>query len=382
MHRREGRLATVTAAQPPGRFGVLDHDGKPDHRLQGEAARRRRLGQRRLLRAVAQGRRDHRGRRHGLGARPAGAARRRRASSACICIAASGSRWTRCATRCCWKTCGRRARRRGRSGHDRARLLAGPARAAHRPHRLQGRVAGALARTAGRARCSAWRCRPTPSPRCIRCSRRCERPALAARRHPRSGGGRGGGGRGAAADRHPHGGAGAGAALVSRAGRDVRHQRHGHRAPARRAARRRRARRPCWSSPPTRSIATTATATPSPRTTRSAAPTPTRPPRPRPRSWSPAWRASFFAAEGRGGRDRARRQCHRRRRLVGGPADPGPVARGAGRRAAAAAQSASDAAVAARARAAVRLSRSTPSGWRAAPTCRPRSTSARRPATC
>ena len=26
-HRREGRLATVTAAQPPGRFGVLDHDG-------------------------------------------------------------------------------------------------------------------------------------------------------------------------------------------------------------------------------------------------------------------------------------------------------------------------------------------------------------------
>jgi glucose-1-phosphate cytidylyltransferase len=28
MHRREGRLATVTAAQPPGRFGVLDHDGK------------------------------------------------------------------------------------------------------------------------------------------------------------------------------------------------------------------------------------------------------------------------------------------------------------------------------------------------------------------
>jgi glucose-1-phosphate cytidylyltransferase len=28
MHRRDGRLATVTAAQPPGRFGVLDHDGK------------------------------------------------------------------------------------------------------------------------------------------------------------------------------------------------------------------------------------------------------------------------------------------------------------------------------------------------------------------
>jgi glucose-1-phosphate cytidylyltransferase len=32
LHRREGRLATVTAAQPPGRFGVLDHDG---HQITG-----------------------------------------------------------------------------------------------------------------------------------------------------------------------------------------------------------------------------------------------------------------------------------------------------------------------------------------------------------
>jgi glucose-1-phosphate cytidylyltransferase len=32
LHRRSGRLATVTAAQPPGRFGVLDHDG---HRITG-----------------------------------------------------------------------------------------------------------------------------------------------------------------------------------------------------------------------------------------------------------------------------------------------------------------------------------------------------------
>jgi glucose-1-phosphate cytidylyltransferase len=29
-HRRQKRIATVTAAQPPGRFGVLDHDG---HRI-------------------------------------------------------------------------------------------------------------------------------------------------------------------------------------------------------------------------------------------------------------------------------------------------------------------------------------------------------------
>jgi glucose-1-phosphate cytidylyltransferase len=28
QHRRDGRLATVTAVQPPGRFGVLDHDGQ------------------------------------------------------------------------------------------------------------------------------------------------------------------------------------------------------------------------------------------------------------------------------------------------------------------------------------------------------------------
>jgi glucose-1-phosphate cytidylyltransferase len=32
QHRRGGRLATITAAQPPGRFGVLDHDG---HRITG-----------------------------------------------------------------------------------------------------------------------------------------------------------------------------------------------------------------------------------------------------------------------------------------------------------------------------------------------------------
>jgi len=31
-HRREGRMATITAAQPPGRFGVLAHDG---HKITG-----------------------------------------------------------------------------------------------------------------------------------------------------------------------------------------------------------------------------------------------------------------------------------------------------------------------------------------------------------
>ena len=43
----------MTAVQPPGRFGALDLDGDRSHRLPGEAAGRRRLDQRRLLRAFA-----------------------------------------------------------------------------------------------------------------------------------------------------------------------------------------------------------------------------------------------------------------------------------------------------------------------------------------
>ena len=67
FHRREGRLATVTATQPPGRFGAINYRGQPRHQLSGEAERRRRLDQWRIFRAVAQGRRLHRGRRNGLG---------------------------------------------------------------------------------------------------------------------------------------------------------------------------------------------------------------------------------------------------------------------------------------------------------------------------
>ncbi len=67
FHRREGRLATVTGTQPPGRFGAINHRGQPRHRLSGKAARRRQLDQWRLLRAVAQGRRLHRRRRDRMG---------------------------------------------------------------------------------------------------------------------------------------------------------------------------------------------------------------------------------------------------------------------------------------------------------------------------
>ena len=75
FHAESGRLATVTAVQPPGRFGALDVRGRRGAQLRREAARRRRLDQRRLLRPLAQGARLHRGRRHGLGARADGAAR-------------------------------------------------------------------------------------------------------------------------------------------------------------------------------------------------------------------------------------------------------------------------------------------------------------------
>jgi glucose-1-phosphate cytidylyltransferase len=34
LHRREGRLATVTATQPPGRFGAIDHQGNRVTRFQ------------------------------------------------------------------------------------------------------------------------------------------------------------------------------------------------------------------------------------------------------------------------------------------------------------------------------------------------------------
>ena len=55
FHRAHGRLATVTAVQPLGRFGALqlDDDAAARHLVHRKAGRRRRLGQRRLLRARA-----------------------------------------------------------------------------------------------------------------------------------------------------------------------------------------------------------------------------------------------------------------------------------------------------------------------------------------
>ena len=73
--------------------------GRSGHRVPGEADRRRRLDQRRLFRAVARGRAitSRATRPSGSGSRWSGS--RPRASLASISTTASGSRWTRCATK-------------------------------------------------------------------------------------------------------------------------------------------------------------------------------------------------------------------------------------------------------------------------------------------
>ena len=78
FHRQHGKLATVTAVRPPARFGELKIDRRPREDVRREAADRRRLDQRRLLRARAAGRRLHRGGRHRVRARTDGAPRRGR----------------------------------------------------------------------------------------------------------------------------------------------------------------------------------------------------------------------------------------------------------------------------------------------------------------
>jgi glucose-1-phosphate cytidylyltransferase len=71
-------LATVTAVRPPARFGHLEFEGDQVRVIHREAAGRRGLDQRRVLRAGAPGLRLHRGRRHALRARAARAPRGRR----------------------------------------------------------------------------------------------------------------------------------------------------------------------------------------------------------------------------------------------------------------------------------------------------------------
>ena len=162
-------------------------------------------------------------------------------------------------------------------------------------------------------------------------------------------------------NRLPPGGAAAGAAQLSRAGRDLRQQRHRPRAPARSRART-APRCASWSTrPPTRCYReprcrAAATA----RTTRSAATIPTAPPRPAPNGLGQLPQqlssAATTAAASRAAGDGARRQRHRRRRLGARTGwCPTWCARARAGAAAAHPQSAGDPALAARAGAAVRL---------------------------
>jgi glucose-1-phosphate cytidylyltransferase len=97
FHREQGASATVTAVQPPGRFGALDIDGDRVTPVRGEAARRRRLDQRRLLRALTAVARHLDGRQTVWEEAPLRTLAAK-ASSRATATTASGRRWTRCAT--------------------------------------------------------------------------------------------------------------------------------------------------------------------------------------------------------------------------------------------------------------------------------------------
>ncbi len=119
FHREQGATATVTAVQPPGRFGALDVDGDARSSVRGEAARRRRLDQRRLLRAHTRASAHYlAGDRRPCGSRSRCARSRARASSRATATTASGRRWTRCATATTSRSCGLPAPRPGGRGRD------------------------------------------------------------------------------------------------------------------------------------------------------------------------------------------------------------------------------------------------------------------------
>ena len=98
FHRKEGRLATVTAVRPPGGYGALDLERRRGQKLRRETARRQCLYQWWFLCPRPGGDRPDRGRRYLLGGASRWSSLRATRSCRPIAMSASGSRWTRCAT--------------------------------------------------------------------------------------------------------------------------------------------------------------------------------------------------------------------------------------------------------------------------------------------
>jgi glucose-1-phosphate cytidylyltransferase len=120
FHRAKGKLATVTAVQPPSRFGelVVDRDG-----LAREFAEKPQTSagtinggfmvfEREAIERYFPSDFDCMLEKEPLNGWP------RTASSPPTSTTASGSASTRRASACCWATCGRAATRRGRRGRD------------------------------------------------------------------------------------------------------------------------------------------------------------------------------------------------------------------------------------------------------------------------
>ena len=124
FHRSHGKLATVTAVRPPARFGHLELRRRPGRPVRREAPDERGLDQRRLLRAGAAcfdyiDGDDTQWEREPL-ERLA-----RTASSWPTGTNPSGSAWTRCGTRSCWRSFGGRLSALEDSGADMRVLVTG-----------------------------------------------------------------------------------------------------------------------------------------------------------------------------------------------------------------------------------------------------------------
>jgi NDP-sugar pyrophosphorylase family protein len=142
-HKKQKRILTMTAVQPPGRFGDLEiADGKvvafrekPERQTGfingGYFVVNRSIG-RYLGDDTCVFEQEPMA---GLAAAK---------SWARMSIVVSGSAWTRSGSSNCWPTSGTAAKRRGKSGDVRW-LLPKPPRPRDGPHRFQGRVARALA---------------------------------------------------------------------------------------------------------------------------------------------------------------------------------------------------------------------------------------------